>query len=75
VNDISILRPFFEMAWSAMLAVFSVLLEESDEKQICDLCIDGFTDSIKVCGYYAMNVERNAFVSSLSKFTSLATIK
>jgi hypothetical protein len=31
VNDLDAIRPVFEMCWSAMLAVYSVLLEESDD--------------------------------------------
>jgi brefeldin A-inhibited guanine nucleotide-exchange protein len=63
------------MCWSAMLAVFSVLLEESDDFKIIDLCIEGFAYSIKITGHYNMQIERDAFVSSLSKFTSLTTTK
>ncbi len=57
-----------------MLAVFSVLLEESDEKKIMDICLDGFHDSIRVTSILGMNTERDAFVSTLAKFTSLALL-
>jgi len=69
VNDTEPIRPMFENTWSANLAVFSVLLEESDDPKITELCIEGFMNSIKVTGFYQMHVERDAFVSSLSKFT------
>ena len=59
----------FENTWSANLAVYSVLLEESDDNKICDLCIEGFMHAIKITGFYSMDTERDAFVSSLSKFT------
>ena len=59
----------FENTWSANLAVFSVLLEETDDMKIAELCIEGFMHAIKISGYYLMNTERDAFVSSLSKFT------
>lgn len=55
------------------MAVFSVLLEESDDPKITELCIEGFMHAIKIAGFYAMNTERDAFVSSLSKFTQILT--
>jgi brefeldin A-inhibited guanine nucleotide-exchange protein len=61
----------FENTWSANLAVFSVLLEESDDQRITELCIEGFMHAIKISGFYNMNTERDAFVSSLSKFTQM----
>lgn len=42
----------FENTWSANLAVFSVLLEESDDGKITELCIEGFMHSIKISGFY-----------------------
>ena len=69
VNDTEPIKPMFEATWSANLAVFSVLLEESDDRQITELCIEGFTHAIKIAGFYNMHTERDAFVSSLSKFT------
>lgn len=61
----------FENTWSANLAVFSVLLEESEDTRITELCIEGFMHAIKISGFYSMNTERDAFVSSLSKFTQM----
>lgn len=61
----------FENTWSANLAVFSVLLEESDDQRITELCIEGFMHAIKISGFYNMDVERDAFVSSLQKFTQI----
>jgi brefeldin A-inhibited guanine nucleotide-exchange protein len=75
VNDTEHIKTMFEDTWSANLAVFSVLLEESDEERITSLCLEGFLHAIKVCGYYRMNTERDAFVSSLSKFTQIGTLK
>lgn len=42
----------FENAWSANMAVFSVLLEETEDSKISDLCIEGFMHSIKIAGFY-----------------------
>ena len=75
VNDTEPIRPMFENTWSANLAVFSVLLEESDDPKITELCIEGFMHAIKISGFYHMHTERDAFVSSLSKFTQVSAIK
>lgn len=69
------IKTMFEDTWSANLAVFSVLLEESDDERITQLCLEGFLHAIKVSGYYRMPTERDAFVSSLSKFTQISTLK
>jgi len=75
VHDTDSIRAMFEYIWSANLAVFSVLLEESEDAKITQLCIEGFIHAIKVSGFYSLHTERDAFVSSLSKFTQVATIK
>ena len=69
------LRAMFEVAWSGMLAVFSSLFEEHDESKIWQLCLDGFLYSIKITASLNMPVELDAFVSTLDKFTSLASLK
>ena len=71
VNDSQAIGPLFESCWSAMFAVFSVLLEEHEDENIINLCIDGFLNSIKICGFYGMDTERNAFVGSLANFTGI----
>ena len=53
------------------MATFSVILEETNDDNIAPLCIEGFAHSIKICGYFNMVMERDAFVSSLAKFTQV----
>jgi brefeldin A-inhibited guanine nucleotide-exchange protein len=65
----------FENTWSANLAVFSVILEETDDPKLTELCIEGFKHAIKISGFYSMHTERDAFVSSLSKFTQVSASK
>lgn len=59
VNDSQAIGPLFDSIWSAMFAVFSVLLEEhmksgnialanQEDEIIINLCIDGFLNSIKI---------------------------
>ena len=59
----------FENTWSANLATFSVILEETTDEEIAKLCIEGLILSIKICGFFNMRTERDAFVSSFAKMT------
>lgn len=54
----------------------AILLERAgpiDVKTV-DLCLDGFRNAIAVVGVFGMDMEKDAFVSSLSKFTLLNSI-
>lgn len=69
VEDCNAIRPMFETTWSAILVTLSVILEETNDDHISGLCIEGFIHSVKISGYYNMKTERDAFVSSFTKFT------
>jgi len=68
-------RPLFEVACWPYLATLAVLLEMSDEATTVESCIEGFKHCIRVAARFDMDTERDAFVSSLAKFTYLITIK
>lgn len=54
-----------------MLAAFSVPLDQSDDEVVISLCLDGFRHAIHVTAVMAMKTHRDAFLTSLAKFTSL----
>lgn len=69
-------RPLFEVACWPYLATLAVLLEMSDENAgTIELCIEGFQHCIRIAARFDMDTERDAFVSSLAKFTYLITLK
>eukprot|EP01065_Artemidia_motanka_P003044 TRINITY_DN1143_c1_g1_i1.p1 TRINITY_DN1143_c1_g1~~TRINITY_DN1143_c1_g1_i1.p1 ORF type:complete len:1814 (+),score=717.82 TRINITY_DN1143_c1_g1_i1:84-5525(+) len=70
-------RPMFVAAWAAMLPAFSVLLEQSSEEdsEIVRLCLEGFELAIHVSCVFYLDVERDAFVSALSKMTFLSNYR
>jgi brefeldin A-inhibited guanine nucleotide-exchange protein len=72
IRDISTILPMFENTWSANLAVLSVVLDETEDSAIADLCLQGFIHAIRISGHYEIHEVRNAFVSSLSKFTQVS---
>ncbi len=73
VDDSKPIKPLFENIWPANLSTFSVLLEKTNDENTAALCIEGFAHSIKICGYFNMKDERDAFVASLSKFASISS--
>lgn len=66
-----ILRFMIEVCWAPMLAAFSVPLDRSDDEVILAMCLEGFRNAIHVTAVMSMKTHRDAFVTSLAKFTSL----
>ncbi|XP_059458608.1 brefeldin A-inhibited guanine nucleotide-exchange protein 2 [Corylus avellana] len=70
-TDVVILRFMIEVCWAPMLAAFSVPLDQSDDEVVIALCLEGFRYAIHVTAVMSMKTHRDAFVTSLAKFTSL----
>ena len=64
-------RPMFEVAWIPFLAGLSGPLQDTDDLEIVELCLDGFKAAIHIVCFFDLELERNAFVSTLAKFTFL----
>lgn len=74
-QNVEHVRPLFEVACWPMLATLAVLLEMQDSLGSVDACIEGFKHCIRIAARFDMDTERDAFVSSLAKFTYLTTLK
>jgi brefeldin A-inhibited guanine nucleotide-exchange protein len=61
----------FEVAWMPFLAGLSGPLQDTDDLEIVELCLDGFKSAIKIVCFFDLDLERNAFVTTLAKFTFL----
>ncbi|KAL8114301.1 hypothetical protein AgCh_021232 [Apium graveolens] len=70
-TDVMILRFMIEVCWAPMLAAFSVPLDQSDDEVVISLCLEGFRNAIHVTAVMSMKTHRDAFITSLAKFTSL----
>ncbi|KAK1376293.1 Brefeldin A-inhibited guanine nucleotide-exchange protein 2 [Heracleum sosnowskyi] len=70
-TDVMILRFMIEVCWAPMLAAFSVPLDQSDDEVVISLCLEGFRYAIHVTAVMSMKTHRDAFTTSLAKFTSL----
>lgn len=64
-------RPMFEVAWMSFLAGISGPLQATDSLEIVEICLDGFKQAIRISAFFDMELERNAFVTTLAKFTFL----
>ncbi|KAL9244915.1 hypothetical protein vseg_018629 [Gypsophila vaccaria] len=71
VSDISILGFMVEVCWGPMLAAFSMTLDRSDDKLATSECMQGFRYSVHVTAVLGMQTQRDAFLTSLAKFTYL----
>ncbi|PKA61135.1 Brefeldin A-inhibited guanine nucleotide-exchange protein 2 [Apostasia shenzhenica] len=70
-TDVVILRYMMEVCWAPMLAAFSVALDQSDDLEVTSVCLEGFRYAVHVTSVMSMKTQRDAFVTSLAKFTSL----
>lgn len=71
VTDVSILRFMVEVCWGPTLAAFSMTLDQSDDKLATTQCLQGFRYAVHVTAVLGMQTQRDAFVTSLAKFTYL----
>ncbi|KAK7258281.1 hypothetical protein RIF29_23852 [Crotalaria pallida] len=71
VTDVAILRFMVEVCWGPMLAAFSVTLDQSDDRLATSQCVQGFRHAVHVTAVMGMQTQRDAFVTSVAKFTNL----
>ncbi|WVZ77501.1 hypothetical protein U9M48_025360 [Paspalum notatum var. saurae] len=71
ITDTTILRFMMEVCWAPMMAAFSVTLDQSDEKAATSQCLQGFRSAVHVTSVMCMQTQRDAFVTSVAKFTYL----
>ncbi|EGF98164.1 uncharacterized protein MELLADRAFT_46109 [Melampsora larici-populina 98AG31] len=64
-------RPMFEVVWMPLLAGISDPLQNSDQMDMITLSLTGFKQAIKIVCLFDLELERNAFVTTLAKFTFL----
>ncbi|XP_056019394.1 brefeldin A-inhibited guanine nucleotide-exchange protein 1-like isoform X4 [Ostrea edulis] len=64
-------RPMFKMAWTPFLAAFSVGLQDCDDSSIATLCLDGIRCAIRIACIFHIELERDAYVQALARFTLL----
>jgi brefeldin A-inhibited guanine nucleotide-exchange protein len=71
VTDVAILRFMAEVCWGPMLAAFSVTLDQSDDRLATSQCLQGCRHAVHVTAVMGLQTQRDAFVTSMAKFTYL----
>ncbi|RIA97036.1 hypothetical protein C1645_802023 [Glomus cerebriforme] len=77
-------KPMFAIVCWPLMATLSLVFEEADangnfkaaefiqaNQESVELCLEGFLGAIRISSIFRMDVERDAFVSSLAKLTGL----
>lgn len=64
-------RPMFKIAWTPCLAAFSVGLQSSDDPEVAAVCLTGFRCAIRIACIFHLELERDAYVQALARFTLL----
>ncbi|KQJ93806.1 brefeldin A-inhibited guanine nucleotide-exchange protein 1 isoform X1 [Brachypodium distachyon] len=71
ITDTTILRFMMEVCWAPMMAAFSMTLDQCDDKAATSQCLQGFRSAVHVTSVMCMQTQRDAFVTSVAKFTYL----
>lgn len=64
-------KPMFQVAWMPILAGLSGPMQETSDMEIVRICLAAFKDAIHTSCLFDLELERNAFVTTLTKFTLL----
>ncbi|TRZ01931.1 hypothetical protein DNTS_012385 [Danionella cerebrum] len=64
-------RPMFKLAWTPLLAAFSVGLQDCDDQDVASLCLEGIRCAIRIACIFSMQLERDAYIQALARFTLL----
>ena len=71
ICEFEYVSPLMSSIWSALLAVFSVILEETDDENLYNLCLEGMTKTICLLSLLGLDFEKGAFIKGLCKVTNL----
>lgn len=74
-TDEAYVKPMFEVVWAPITGVFSQMLEETDDEEMVGLCLLGFQYAIRLACRLDFPTARNTFIYTLSKFTTLDTVR
>jgi brefeldin A-inhibited guanine nucleotide-exchange protein len=64
-------KPMFELIWMAVLTAISGPLQQSEDPETIIIALEGFKYAITISCIFDMELERKAFMSTLTKFTQI----
>jgi len=71
VSSSDSVRPMLESLWHPLLAVFSIVLEEAEERRFWNMCLEGYMSCVRICAFFNMELQIESFICSLAKFTMM----
>ena len=66
---------FILSIWEPLIAMYSIVIEESDDPILYNQGIDGMSNCIKILGLLNLNVQKQTVISFLCSMTNLLRIK
>ena len=70
-NETEQIGPLMATLWTALLAMYSIIMEETNDIVIVRKCVEGFACSIKLCGMTGLELQKEALFKGFSKHTNL----
>ncbi|CAN2389838.1 Dimerisation and cyclophilin-binding domain of Mon2, partial [Pristimantis euphronides] len=64
-------RPMFKLVWTPLLAAYSIGLQDCDDNDVTNLCLEGIRCAIRISCIFGMQLERDAYVQALARFSLL----
>ncbi|XP_069808804.1 brefeldin A-inhibited guanine nucleotide-exchange protein 2 isoform X2 [Dendropsophus ebraccatus] len=64
-------RPMFKLVWTPLLAAYSIGLQDCDDNEVTNLCLEGIRCAIRISSIFGMQLERDAYVQALARFSLL----
>eukprot|EP00079_Xenopus_tropicalis_P009316 XP_002933226.2 PREDICTED: brefeldin A-inhibited guanine nucleotide-exchange protein 2 isoform X1 [Xenopus tropicalis] len=64
-------RPMFKLVWTPLLAAFSIGLQDCDDSEVANLCLEGIRCAVRISCIFNMQLERDAYVQALARFSLL----
>ncbi|EKF32428.1 hypothetical protein MOQ_003727 [Trypanosoma cruzi marinkellei] len=75
INSSELVGALMESTWTALLAAFSIPMEEMENIELIDTSLEGIESAIKVCCKFSCRTQRKAFISALLTFTHLTNFR
>lgn len=67
------IMPMFKLAWTPALAAFSIGIQDSDDKEVIELCLNGVRCAVRIACIFHLGIEIDAYMQALARFTLLTT--
>ncbi|KAG8447080.1 hypothetical protein GDO86_014507 [Hymenochirus boettgeri] len=64
-------RPMFKLVWTPLLAAYSIGLQDCDDIEVANLCLEGIRCALRISCIFNMQLERDAYVQALARFSLL----